>query len=80
MYLWVGAIPTTPNIIINSLVTVSASFFVGIVREQAKAVYNSVKERVPMFVILLVALLGTAGVTVVWQGCIIATSRATPKI
>jgi len=32
-----------------------------------------------MLNIFIVALLGTAGVTVVWQGCILATSRATPK-
>jgi len=79
MCLWVGAIPATPNIFINSIVSSVTAFWVGIIRAIATNVFPKLKEKMPMLVIFIVALLGTAGVTVVWQGCI-ATSRVTTKI
>jgi hypothetical protein len=68
MYLWVGSIPTAPNIYIASITTIASAFITGIIREQAKFVFDKVKEWMPMLVISLVALLGTAGV-LGKQGC-----------
>ncbi len=68
MCLCVGAIPTTPNIFITSFTTVFSAFTVGIVRAMATNTYSNIKEKMSMFKIFSLTLLGTAGVTVAWQG------------
>lgn len=77
MCLCVGASPTTPSILINSIITISSEILNGIIRAFSTDIYKTLKEKMSMYTFIFIALLGTAGVLV--DKVDIATSRA-PKL